>query len=784
MKMQMQPSMYPVTPLIGRESHVLNIMQLLSERRLVTLTGPGGIGKTRLAIHIAQGMEQRCANGVCFVTLASIQAAEFVLPAIAQALGLQEQAEHTLLAQLSATLRQQRMLLVLDNFEQVLPAAADVVTLLQQTNQLRILVTSRTVLNVAAEQQYAIPPLNLPASSTDQTLEVYATAAAVQLFVARARTTLPTFYLDEQNAPIIGQICRKLDGMPLAIELAAARSKVLPPEALLKWLDQRFQLLVARQATVDPRHQSLLNALSWSYNLLNNQEQYVFRLTSVFVGGFTLEAANAICSDLAPLQIIELLAALVDHSLLEQHATGDAPRFRYLLSIREYAWEQLASATEHNAVQYTYAEYFINFAQQASTQLRGPQQQLWLERLRAEIDNFHAILDWAKAHDHYAELLQLTAALWRFWWRMGLIREGRTWLETALALAANGVRYDPADPASLNLHTTWIRASNAAGNLAHIQGDLAAAKNYYQQSFTLCQQIDDLRGTAASLSHLAIIATQEDDVVTARKLHEESLALAQQLNHHQMIATGLNNLAILYEQERAYDQAHRLYTESAEYYEAAGNPWGKALILNNLGILAQRQHDHSTSRQLLIQSLEAMRALSDTQGMILVLEALASAIVGSQQHYASICLFGLTTKLHQHAGSSTSIDDQDFFTAQRDHARAHLTPQLFEQAWTQGQTLDLGPTVDQVLADPSLQWLAPLAQPHAALTERERQVLALLATGLTNKEIAYQLALSIHTVGDYTRSIFKKLGVASRNAATRYVVDHGLTETLTRREHP
>ena len=426
------------TPFIGREKEVdaAHHLFLREDVRLVTLTGPGGVGKTRMALHVAEQLRAHFADGVWFVSLAPISDPDLVIPTIAQTLGLWEAGERSLLEQLQVFLRERQVLLLLDNFEQVVRAAMHVANLLTICSYLKVLVTSREVLHVRAEREFPVPTLSLPDPKRLPDLVALSQYEAVAPFIQRAQAARPEFQVTNANAPAVAEICARLDGLPLAIELAAARIKLLSPQALLTRLGQRLQLLTSSARDVPARQQTLRNTIQWSYDLLDAQEQQLFCRLSVFVSGCTLEAVEAISAALgnATLPVLDGVVSLIDKNLLQQTAQeGEEIRLLMLETIREYGWEVLAERQEREAIQAAHAAYYLALAEEAERALGGPQQLLWLERLEREYDNLHAALHWLRLQGSRVEgggeaaeqALRLETALSWFWIMRGYQNDGR-----------------------------------------------------------------------------------------------------------------------------------------------------------------------------------------------------------------------------------------------------------------------------------------------------------------------------------------------------------------------
>ena len=508
----------PPTPFIGREQEVAAVKHLLqrSEVRLLTLTGPGGIGKTRLALQVAAHLRERFPDGVYFVNLAPTSDPEFVVPTIAQTLGVKEIAEQPLLELLKACLREKQLLLLLDNFEQVVSAAVQVAELLAACPQLKILVTSRQVLQVRAEQAFAVPPLAVPDLKEVPDLLALSQYEAVALFLSRAQAVKPEFQLSQANAAAIVQICTHLDGLPLALELAAARIKLLAPPTLLARLVPRLAVLTSGARDVPARQQTLRNTIAWSYHLLAPQEQQLFRRLSVFVAGCTLQAAETVCNVQgdreAARPFLDDVTSLIDKSLLQvREQEGEEPRLMMLETIREYGLEALATSGEMEVIGRAHAAYYLRLAEEAEPQLLGSEQVSWLDRLEREHENLRAALSWYLAGEEREMALRFASSLLPFWWLRGHLREGRTMLTRALETTET-------IPAAIR-----ARALAGAGHLALLLSDHSQAEARCEESLALFRQLEDPHGMVMPLLVQGYKASQaERNFEAARLLAEEA----------------------------------------------------------------------------------------------------------------------------------------------------------------------------------------------------------------------------------------------------------------------
>ena len=675
---------------------------------------------------------------------------------------------------------------MLDNLEQVIGAAPDIAALLNVCPNLKIVVTSREVLRISAEWCYPVPPMALPDLQRLPPLRFLAQVEGVRLFVTRAHAVQPDFELTEQNATAVAAIVHRLDGLPLAIELAAARVRLLPPVAMLSRLEQRLPLLTGGERDKPARHQTLRDAIAWSYDLLDPSEQRMFRQLSVFAGGCTLDAAAAVGRDdegrrtkderrktkddpyalLRPARwdAVRLLASLVDKSLLRRAAPAEQERLYMLETIREYALERLAASGEGEETRRAHAMYYMALAEEAEVEVTGPDQPAWLARLEQEHDNLRAALAWATGGGDLVTGARLAAALWRFWLIHGHLGEGRRWLDAVLAEGDSL-------PEALR-----ARALNASGRLTLRQGDYTSAQAMLEESIALRRSLGDARGEMQTLDNLGLVALYQDDLPRAQSYFEQSLAGWRSLGDKLGVSNSLNHVGIVLRYLEEYELAARYYNECLELAREIDDKFPMAAALHNLGQMAHHRGDDITAHRLLSESLLLVREINDRPHIGVGLADLAGVWAAQ----------GLPERAARLFGAAEALSDQTHATMykvqrlayERDVARGagQLDLATWQAAWAAGRAMSLDYAFALALEELPLPELsAQSPQPNTFdLTERELEVLRLLAAGLTYTEIAEQLTLSFHTVHAHARAIYSKLGVTSRSHAARLAIQHGL----------
>ena len=808
----------PRTSFVGRDREMVEIKRTLTMTRLLTLTGTGGSGKTRLAIEVTRDLVGTYPDGVWLVELAPLSESGLVAQEVANVLGVQERPGEPLVDTLVEALAGKEMLLVLDNCEHLVEAAARLVdTLLASCPHLKVLATSREPLGVSGEVNWAVPPLSLPeATNGEPTVEAMMSYEAVRLFVERARLRLLDFEVTRENAGAVARVCLKLDGIPLAIELATARMGALAVEQVAQRLEISLDVLKGPSRTAAARQRTLRATLDWSHDLLSESERTLFRRLSVFAGGWTLEAAEAVCSGggVEENVVLDLLGALVDKSLVVAGAsTGGAVRYRMLEPIRQYASEKLMESEEEGLqVRRGHATFFLALSEEAQPELEGPQQVSWTERLEKEHDNLRAALSWVLDREGGEMGLRFGGALWRFWHNRGYLAEGVRWLEEVFAggdEAATLVR---------------VKALEGMGSLVQVQGDYERARAPYEAMLELSRELGDKGSIATALNSLGTMAVQQGDNERARALlqenlevieeleegrpatklkryhalnllgslainedgdyarattlWEQSLALAREVGDVDRIGTNQMALGFAVMVQGDYERARTVCEEalSLSGEDNSGVRWFVPEALVNKGLAELGQGEHERAAASFSKGLELAREMSIKVSVMSSLEGMASLAGASKEPTRAARLWGAVEAARRVSGITLLPIERTVHEPYLASARSRLEEAAWEEALTAGSAMSLEEAAEYALSkEEHGQPTAPVPEeqptrePMGKLTRREREVATLVARGFTNRQVSTELSISERTAGNHVTKILKKLGLRSRAQIASWV---------------
>ena len=678
----------PLTPFIGRQREMGEIRHLLKTNRLLTLTGVGGTGKTRLALVVAAETADDFADGVTFVDLAPLSDAAQVAKAIAYTLGVVENPNEALVETLKRALAGQEHLLLIDNFEHVIESAPMIPQLLASAPRVKMLITSREALRISGEQEYAIPPLTLPSVQADSVHNIHA-SEAMALFTQRVRLIRSDFELTDDNMQAVAEVCVRLDGLPLAIELAAARCKMLSPQAMLARLGNRLNTLTSGSRDAPARQQTLRSTIEWSYNLLDEGEKMLFARLAVFRGGLSLEAIEAVCGDGLPIDVFNGLASLVDKNLLQQKedATGE-PRFVMLETLHEFAWEQLNESGEADTAQKRHAEYFVALAERAEPELHRADQLLWLERLDQEHDNLRAALEWSLTSAETELALRFVGALGWFWHMHSHAIEGYRWAVRALeqkAAVAPSIR---------------AKALHITGNRLMLEiFDYTAMRKFHQEALQIARQNDDRYNAAWALLGLALAALGSGEHREIERLLSEALQLFRELDDK----TGIGWSFCLFGEAHRFrgnlQEAEAFYQQGLELFEAMGNRRGATMMLNNMAFVTYHQGHFQRAKTLFQKSYALQLLVGRREEYANTLTGMAGIIAAQREPERAVILLSAADALLEAMGATMYPAEKMDYERILDSVRAQLDDARFQNAWAEGRKMTLEQAVANALGE-------------------------------------------------------------------------------------
>jgi non-specific serine/threonine protein kinase len=853
---------HALTSFVGREQEVGEARRLLDETWLLTLTGAGGIGKTRLGHAIAAGLLDELPDGAWLVELSALADPTLVPQAVAAVLGVREVSAQPLTESLADALRSRQMLLMLDNCEHLIEACAQLAErLLRACPELRILATSRQPLGIAGETTFRVPPLALAAqtaappfiavSDLDVRCAAESTAEpgapimlseAASLFVERARAVVPSFLLTERNAPAVEQICRRLDGIPLAVELAAARIAVLSPEQIAGRLDDRFHLLSGGSRTAPSRYRTLRALVDWSHALLTDAEQVLFRRLAVFAGGWSLEAAESVCSgaDLAPGDVLDLLSGLVAKSLVLTGEPADAVRYGLLETLREYAAEKLREAGEEALLRERHAAWHLTLAERAEPELIGPCQDAWLNRLEGDRENLRASQRWAVERGDVETVARLGAALWRFWWARADAADAREWMTTIVPLAEQ----TPPSPAVVRALDGAGRVAGALadfptcrllldaglavarqlgdrhllatlldsrGRQSFVEGHYAEARPHLNECLAILRELGDRHGLARVLSHLGFLEYLENRQEAARALYHDGLKMARAVGDPNAVAELLDSTARTFQAEGDLDAALSSYQEAEALLREIGQSHRLAMVLNNLGSVHIRRGELGAARACLGEALSLSEKIGNRRRLAFTLASVATLAAVSGEPERAIRLHTMAADAVAEMGASLAQPMCEDSARELEQARRALGPSGVSALVASGRALKLADGAHEALvwlceaghpvapADPpSVQEPAvpppstqapavprlavmshapavlPVPAAGSGLSPRELEVAALVARGMTNRQIASELVITEGTAANHVKHILARLTLDSRVQIAAWAVQRGL----------
>lgn len=770
----------PISSFIGREREIAEAERLLGTTRLLTLTGAGGVGKTRLALRVAETLDERYPDGVWLVELASLADPTLVPEAIANVLGLREEAGKTSLERLSGYLAQRNLLLLLDNCEHLIADCAQVVeSLLRACRNLTVLATSREALGIEGETALRVPSLATPDPGKLAPGEDVRAYDAVRLFVERGRAVTGEFELAPADEQAVAEICHRLDGIPLAIELAAARLRMLSVDQIVTRLNDRFRLLTGGRRTTVPRQQTLRALIDWSFDLLEERERTLLCRLSVFAGGFSLEAVEAVCAG-EPVQaaaIFDLLAQLIDKSLVQADKSGREERYRLLETVRQYARERLLERGEAEQVRDQHLRYFLEWAEAVEEAVERGNRAEWYKRLETDLDNLRLALEWSFATGKAESGARLAGSLQDFWFDQGYWGEGRRYLEESLTVSD---QISSPQRAKVLVGLCMVRWG---------EQDFAWAKERLEESLAISRGASDAVGQGRALVALSVAHQWLGDLGQAISLAEQAMEIFRATDRKRSTVGTLFQLAGMLASRSDFAEASLLFEQSLELSTRVGDKRDMSVATNGIATIARHQGDYRRAAEYGFKALALAAEADAPVQVVMFLAGLAFAASRMGQRERAARLYAASASRDEKIGGALVIYRRGYAEHEQELAtlRQELGEPALTAAWAEGQSM----TLDEAIAEAAQVLVAPpelasefVAMPGhatgqtggypAGLSEREVEVLRLVAQGLTSAQVAGQLVISPVTVNTHLRSIYSKLGVNSRSAATRFAVEHGL----------
>jgi non-specific serine/threonine protein kinase len=766
----------PISMFIGRERELTSIKLLILANRLVTLTGAGGSGKTRLALEVTKSLIEEFKHGVWFIELASLTDATLIPQKLASTVNIREQQSQSYLDALLAFFSTRQFLLIIDNCEHLVAGCAQVTDfLLQKCPDLRILTTSREVLGITGEAVYPVPPLTLPdlqpwrnPASAEVALKQYERSESVRLFIARAKTNSPEFKLTVHNGAWVAEICRRLDGMPLAIELAAARVRALSVQEIAERLDDRFSLLTGGSRTAHPRHQTLAATIDWSYASLSEREQRLLQMFSVFSGGGRQEAIEAVCAggDIEKGKVFDLLSQLVDKSLVVAEQRSEETRYKLLETIREFALDKLAETGGLKSTKDRHFEFFLQLAENAQLKLFGSNNMILSRKLEEEHDNLRAALDWALDNQYVDAGLRLASALSFFWSVRGYLKESIRWLERALEM-----KHD-ASPAS----TAMALRSFSLLLITSKDKDFDRIERLLNESLTLYQGLEDKEGIARVYNYLGWNQMEQGNFPKAREFLNQSLKLRREIGNPMGIANTLQNFAPISLVEGDIASAKAYTEETIALFQQAGDRHGVARTTMDYADIARMEGDTMQALKILTRVLSQLTGFGDKWTIIDLLRTISLLEIEQNNLKQAAILYGAIDTMQNEINMTFAMNyDNEVYEKNRTIVQETLSGTEFDQLFEKGRGMTLEQVVEFVshpLDDPTPNQTKK--EKFGGLTGREHETALLIAEGKSNREVAEAMTVSVKTVESYVTRIMRKLGLDSRVQIANWVRDKDL----------